>query len=62
MQDYQIHTTASARGCHLTDLYITSNTCCDEVIERANSIMPGSPGHVRCLRPYPPSRRRRLNS
>jgi hypothetical protein len=64
MQGYQSHTTSS--GSHhssalslcSTDRLVYSSIPVSTV-GRDRPAVPVSPGHVRRLRPYPPSRRRR---
>jgi hypothetical protein len=59
MQGYQIHTAAIA-SWHLIDPRAAFGTCRTERAANGGScVVPVSPGHVRRLRPYPPSRRRR---
>ncbi len=59
MQEYQIYTTTHSSGYLIYLRPSPQMSRRGKMMGGGRPAVPVSPGHVRCLHPYPPSRRRR---
>ncbi|HZR39910.1 MAG TPA: hypothetical protein VFB12_07335 [Ktedonobacteraceae bacterium] len=59
MQGYQNYKIASMAGNLIDPCAAFWSSPTERAVDGGPLAVPGSPGHVRRLRPYPPSRRRR---